>query len=480
MKTLSVLALSVIVGLSVLPRVDAAAQSNQTRDRSRGDQVCVYKDINYQGPEQCYGPGEISNLGTLRQSISSMRIYGRATLTVYENTDFRGRSAQFTSDVPDLGRQMMAGNTAWSDHIDSLRIGGNAGTSNASSNSSNSDRSRGDQVCVYADANYQGSERCLGVGEVASLGALRPGISSIRVYGRATLTVYESTNFRGSSAQFTSDVPDLGRQIMSGNTTWNDRINSVRISDSGTSNVGGNRDRARGDQVCVYKDINYQGLEQCYGAGDVANLGALRQSISSVRVSGRAAVTVYESTDFRGRSAQFTSDVPDLGRQMIAGNTAWSDHIDSLRITSNSGTYNAGGGSGNTGDYSRNSPRNSQAAPRDGICAYELPNYQGRSECWNQGQSVANLARQDNGSSPISSIRLFGRAIAVVYQGANYQGESMTVDRDIPDLAAVAVRNNRGNARGQGQENSNGRGRGNARGTTWDQQISSIHVQEQR
>jgi hypothetical protein len=375
MKTLSVLALSVMVGLSVSPRVDAAVQSNQTRDRSRGDQVCVYKDINYQGPEQCYGPGEVSNLGTLRQSISSMRIYGRATVTVYENTDFRGRSAQFTSDVGDLGRQMMAGNTAWSDHIDSLRIGGNAGTSN---------------------------------------------------------------------------------------------INN---------NVG--RDRASGDQVCVYKDINYQGPEQCYGAGEVANLGALRQSISSIRVYGRATITVYENTDFRGRSEQFASNVPDLGRQMMAGNTAWSDHIDSLRIAGSPGS-NAGG-SGNTGDYSRNSPRNfprnSQATPRDGICVYELPDYQGRSQCWNQGQSIADLSRQDNWSSQISSIRLFGRAIALVYQEANYRGDSMTVDRDTPDLAAVSMRN-RGNARGQ--DNSNGRGRGNARETNWDHQISSIHVQEQR
>ena len=104
MKTLSVLALSVIVGLSVSPRLDAAAQFNQGRDRGRGDQVCVYKDINFQGQEQCYGPGEVSNLGALRQSISSIRVYGRATVTVYENTDFRGRSAQFNSDVADLGR----------------------------------------------------------------------------------------------------------------------------------------------------------------------------------------------------------------------------------------------------------------------------------------------------------------------------------------------------------------------------------------
>jgi Peptidase inhibitor family I36 len=368
MKTLSVLALGAIVGLSVLPRVDAAAQFNQARDRARGDQVCVYEDINYQGPEQCYGVGEVSNLGTLRRSISSIRVYGRTTVTVYENTEFRGRSLQFTSDVSDLGRQMMAGNTAWSDHIDSLRV----------------------------------------------------------------------------------------------------------TATSGTPNVSDRRDRARGDQVCVYKDINYQGPEQCYGVGEVSNLAALRKSISSIRVYGRATVTVYENTEFRGRSAQFTSDVSDLGRQMMAGNTAWSDHIDSLRISGISGTSDVSG-SGNSGVY----PRNPQGAPRNGICVYELPNYKGRLECWNQGQSISDLARQSNWSGQISSIRLFGRAIAVVYQDAGYRGESLTVDTDIPDLAAVDVKN-RGNGNARSQENSNGRGRGNARSANWDHQISSIHVQEQR
>ena len=365
MKTLSILALGAVVGLSVLPRAEAAAQFNRASDRARGDQVCVYKDINYQGQEQCYGPGEIADLGALRENISSIRVYGRATITVYENTEFRGRSAQFTSDVSDLGRQMMAGNTAWSDHIDSLRVTGTSGPLNAS---------------------------------------------------------------------------DRG-------------------------------DRARGDQVCVYKDINYQGAEQCYGAGEIRDLGELRKNISSIRVYGRATITVYEDTEFRGRSAEFTSDVSDLGRQMMAGNTAWSDHIDSLRVTGTTGPLNAS-------DRGNPRPRNARDVPRDGICVYDLPNYQGRSECWNQGQSIPNLATQGNWSRQISSIRLFGRAIAVVFQDTGYRGESLTVDRDIPDLAAIGGRS-RGNGNARGRENSSGRGQGNTRSANWDHQISSMHVQAQ-
>jgi hypothetical protein len=233
-------------------------------------------------------------------------------------------------------------------------------------------------------------------------------------------------------------------------------------------------DRVRGDQVCVYRDINYQGAEQCYRAGDeINNLGAQRNSISSIRVYGRATVIVYEKASFSGHSAEFNSDVSDLGRRMMAGNTAWSDHINSLRIGGVSGP-----GTPNVSDRRSpgNFPRNQPKQPRDGICVYDRPNYEGRSDCWNQGQNISDLARQGNWSGQISSIRLFGRTVAVVYQDIGYRGESLTVDRDIPDLAAI-----RGRGPGNGNGNGNGRGQGNGRSFgNWDHHISSVQVQAQR
>jgi hypothetical protein len=238
--------------------------------------------------------------------------------------------------------------------------------------------------------------------------------------------------------------------------------------------------RSRGDQVCVYKDINYQGAEQCYNAGnELNNLGAQSKSISSIRIYGRGTVTVYENTDFRGHSAQFASDVPDLGRQMMAGKTSWSDHIDSLRIGGVLGSTNPNVNDRRYPDnYPRDQSQQQAQQPRDGICVYDRPNYGGRSECWNQGQSVSDLGRQGNWGGQISSIRLFGRSTAVVYQDIGYRGDSLTVDRDIPDLAAIRGRNN-GNGNGNG--NGKGRGRGNGRNFgNWDRQISSMQVQAQR
>jgi len=228
-----------------------------------------------------------------------------------------------------------------------------------------------------------------------------------------------------------------------------------------------------GDQVCVYKDINYQGMEECYGAGDqVNNLGAQNNSISSIRVNGRATITVYENTSFGGHSALITASVPDLGRRMMSGNTSWSDHIDSLRIGGVSASDNPNVDDRRyPGEYRRNLPQQ----PQDGICVFDRPNYEGRSQCFTQGQNISNLSRQNNWGGQISSILLFGRSMAVVYQDVGFRGESFTVDRDIPDLSAIRGRGNGNGNRG------NGRGRGNGRNLdNWDRQISSFQVQAQR
>jgi len=193
----------------------------------------------------------------------------------------------------------------------------------------------------------------------------------------------------------------------------------------------GGRTQAR-DRVCVYQDIHYQGWEQCYAPGDeIANLGSLNNAISSIRVLGRARVTAYESTNFRGRSVDFASDVYDLGQRSLNGSRAWSDHIQSLRVTSE-GDYRT---SGNYPPVYRGNPNGYPAQQvSDGICVYDQPNYQGRSQCWNAGEDLSNLS---DWGDRVSSIRVFGRSRASVYRDTGFRGESILVDRDIPDLALI-------------------------------------------
>jgi len=207
------------------------------------------------------------------------------------------------------------------------------------------------------------------------------------------------------------------------------------------------RDR---DQVCFYQDIHYQGWEQCYLPGDeVPDLGRLRNNISSIRIYGRARVTVYDDDEYRGGSSVFGSDVPDLALRGMSGSRTWNDHIDSFRVSS---TFNT--------PFPNNNPFPRGRQPdfvNDRVCVFEQSNYRGRSECWNAGETVRDLERVRGWNDRIRSIRVFGRTRLVVYRDASFRGEYLVVDRDISDLAVIRLRN----------------------GVNWTNQISSFEVQDE-
>jgi len=93
-----------------------------------------------------------------------------------------------------------------------------------------------DGVCFYQDPNYRGDYFCVRSGEdLRSLPSdMNDRISSMRVFGRAEVTVYKDHNFRGRSARFDGDVHDFRLDI------WNDRISSVQVrSGPGRGDNGG-------------------------------------------------------------------------------------------------------------------------------------------------------------------------------------------------------------------------------------------------
>jgi hypothetical protein len=230
---------------------------------------------------------------------------------------------------------------------------------------------------------------------------------------------------------------------------------------SGAPQVGGReRQENNRDRVCVYQDIQYRGWEQCYNAGDeIGNFERRNNAISSIRIFGRARVMVYENTEFRGRSAEFDTSVPDLGLRNMAGSRSWSDHIQSMRISGGPGYIPRGGGledrrpGGDLGDRRTNGPLNGR-----GICVYDRRNYEGREQCFDLGADVRDLARSGNWSDRIASIRVFGRTSAILYRDIEYRGESLLIDRDIPDLSQVSGNNFR----------------------NWDRQASSLVVENGR
>ena len=92
-------------------------------------------------------------------------------------------------------------------------------------------------ACFFRDANFQGDSFCAQAGdEISSLpGRMNDEISSIRTFGGAEVTIYQSDDFRGRSTRFTSDVSNLQQQ------GWNDRLSSIRVAGrfAGGSGWGG-------------------------------------------------------------------------------------------------------------------------------------------------------------------------------------------------------------------------------------------------
>ena len=91
-------------------------------------------------------------------------------------------------------------------------------------------------ACFYEDANFRGDYFCLDSGDAERRlsSDMNDRISSIRVFGRAEVTVYVDSRYRGGSEDFDEDVRDLRRE------RWNDTISSVQVRES---RRGGDRSR---------------------------------------------------------------------------------------------------------------------------------------------------------------------------------------------------------------------------------------------
>jgi hypothetical protein len=95
-------------------RDDARGDNRPARDR-----ICVYEDVNYGGRSQCWTADEearnLSGTGW-NDRISSIRVFGRARVEIYRDSDYRGERLRLDRDVSDLGAMN------WNDQISSFQI----------------------------------------------------------------------------------------------------------------------------------------------------------------------------------------------------------------------------------------------------------------------------------------------------------------------------------------------------------------------
>nr|3HZB_A Chain A, Carbohydrate binding protein [Flavobacterium johnsoniae UW101]3HZB_B Chain B, Carbohydrate binding protein [Flavobacterium johnsoniae UW101]3HZB_C Chain C, Carbohydrate binding protein [Flavobacterium johnsoniae UW101]3HZB_D Chain D, Carbohydrate binding protein [Flavobacterium johnsoniae UW101]3HZB_E Chain E, Carbohydrate binding protein [Flavobacterium johnsoniae UW101]3HZB_F Chain F, Carbohydrate binding protein [Flavobacterium johnsoniae UW101]3HZB_G Chain G, Carbohydrate bind len=90
-----------------------------------------------------------------------------------------------------------------------------------------------DVITVYKDCNYTGFSGGLTIGDynlarLNSLGVLNDDISSLRITQGYQAILYQDDNFGGASTVINSDNSCL-------NTTWNDKVSSIRVIANGTT-----------------------------------------------------------------------------------------------------------------------------------------------------------------------------------------------------------------------------------------------------
>ena len=106
-----------------------------------------------------------------------------------------------------------------------------------------------------------------------------------------------------------------------------------------------------------------------------------------------------------------------------------------------------------------------EATPRSGVCFYEDVNFNGRYFCSPAGAVTEGVPSGMN--DRISSIRVFGNAVATLYRDPNLRGQAKVVEYDVPDMRRMGF-NDRvssyavddGGFNRAGNRNGNGNGNG--------------------
>lgn len=235
---------SIVGVLSLMRAVDAAAQPRWGRERVPQAGACFYEDRDYRGQYFCVQPGE--DLRSLPRGmgdrISSFRLLGASEVTVFRDSNMRGRSARFSRDMRDLRRE------GWNDQISSIVVSGGFGDYGRGRDRDRDypyagSRGYGDYggwnpdrgpvwgretvpregACFYEDAGFRGRYFCVPRGaSYASLpGGFNDRISSVRVFG-AGVVIYRDRDFRGRSSELRRDAGNLRGD-------WRDTISSIRV-----------------------------------------------------------------------------------------------------------------------------------------------------------------------------------------------------------------------------------------------------------
>ncbi|MGC2193303.1 MAG: beta/gamma crystallin domain-containing protein [Terriglobales bacterium] len=228
--------------LSTAGRVCAQDRGDHDRDdrddRDRRSGACFYTEANFGGDKFCLRAGE--RVGQVppgfNDRISSIRIFGRNEITVYQNRDFGEPSLRLRDDVANLQSYQINPGHSWNDRVSSIvvgrgRDGGWGHDGGGQYGGGNSGDWNRDGACFFKEADFRGEKFCVARGDRMEQvpSGFGDRISSVRLYGRVTVTVYQDANFGGPNLRLQQDASNLQSYQVKPGHSWNDRVSSIKV-----------------------------------------------------------------------------------------------------------------------------------------------------------------------------------------------------------------------------------------------------------
>jgi len=252
--------------------------------KRKGYPIVIYTDIDFMGTKKFLNIGTFSltSLGLSDKSIQSIRVAPGFQITLFENSNFSGKSILINDDISDLSK------ISFDNLTSSIKI-----------------ERINPQVIIYTDVNYTGINQILleGSYDVNNMGVPNDSIRSVKVSPGYRVLLYEDANFQGKKLTLERDSPNL-----------NATTSSLKVEKIANLQF----------PVNVFTGINYTGSSNGFieGKYDINSLGVPNDSIKSIKVASGYKVTLYEDANFQGKTVIIDKDKASLDDVGFSGKTS--------------------------------------------------------------------------------------------------------------------------------------------------------------
>jgi len=247
-------------------------------------------------------------------------------------------------------------------------------------------------ITVFADPNFRGKSATYrqDVPDLQPLG-LNDKVSSLRVGRGEQWEVCEHSNYQGRCVVVSGNEADLRRN------SWNDLISSFRRVRGGFPPGPPSQGN---DYIVLFERTNYQGNPKNYN-GPVSEIYGRAQSVTI----GRGTWELCDGRNFTGRCVTLDTSVPDLRTYNLR------NRVSSAR------PVGSGGPPPSTSDWY--------------VVIFDGPSYQG---------NPTNYSGTEGNIFKLARSVTIGRGVWELCQGRNFTGRCVTLSTSVPDLRSYNLR----------------------------------------